>query len=248
MSSTYSDVDRSADPALAVDDQVRIDSWPQIQAYKERTYELLSGFAPVLDVGCGPGLDVVALGGVAVGLDPSLAMCSHAARRARSVVRGDGLALPIADASCGGVRADRVIQHVADPTAAIREMVRVCGPGGRVVVADPDQETLSVHVPNVRQALTDAVKQRRRDVGYRNGRFITSLPSVLADLGLVDVTVEGFPLVLTDPADAFGLPRWPRLWGFSADDVEEWEHAIEGASIVYAVTYLVVSGRRPAGS
>ena len=127
---------------------------------------------------------------------------------------------------------------------AIREMARVCRPGGRVVVADPDQDTLTIRVPGVRQDLADAVKQRRRDVGYRNGRFISALPEVLAELGFIDVTVEAFPLTLTSPEDAFGLPGWPRLWRFDEADIEEWEQGINGASIVYALLYFVVSGQR----
>lgn len=244
MSATYSNVDCASDPGHAVADQERIDSWPQIQAYKRRTYELLAGMSPVLDVGCGPGLDLVALDGAAVGLDPSNAMCSRARSRGCDVVRGDALAIPIADAACGGVRADRVIQHVENPEAAIREMARVCRPGGRVVVADPDQETLTIRVPGVRQDLADAVKQRRRDVGYRNGRFISALPEVLAELGFIDVTLDAFPLTLTRPTDAFGLAGWPRLWRFDAADIEEWEHGVNGTSIVYALLYFVVSGQR----
>lgn len=245
VSETYADVDGSNDPIEAIADQERVDGWPQIRAYKERTYELLAGASPVLDVGCGTGLDVVALGAGAVGVDRSRGMALTAAGRGAAVACADGLALPVADRACGGVRADRVVQHVADPIAAVREMVRVCRPGGRIVVADPDQETLTIHVPGVRPELADAVKQRRRDVGYRNGRVVATLPHRFRQLGLVDVTVDAFPLVLTDPADAFGLPQWPRLWGFPPADVDEWESAIDGASIVYALLYLVVSGRRP---
>lgn len=244
MSTTYSNVDGSANPDHAVTDQERVDSWPEVQAYKGRTYELLAGMSPVLDVGCGPGLDAVALGRRAIGLDPSDVMCSRSRSRGCDVIRGDALALPIADAACGGVRADRVVQHVEDPDAAIREMARVCRPGGRVVVADPDQDTLTIRVPGVRQDLVDAVKERRRDVGYRNGRFISALPEVLAGLGFIDLTVEAFPLTLTRPEDAFGLPGWPRLWRFDEADIEEWEQGIDGAPIVYALLYFVVSGQR----
>ena len=89
MSTTYSNVDGSANPDHAVTDQERVDSWPQIQAYKRRTYELLVGMSPVLDVGCGPGLDAVALGKRAIGLDPSDVMCSRSRSRGCDVIRGD---------------------------------------------------------------------------------------------------------------------------------------------------------------
>ena len=55
MSNTYSNVDGSGDVAEALDWQDRIDAWPAIRAYKQRTYELLGDALPVLDVGCGTG-------------------------------------------------------------------------------------------------------------------------------------------------------------------------------------------------
>ena len=62
MSQTYSDVDGSADPVEAAAWQERMASWPAIRAYKERTYELIAGSGRVIDIGCGPGVDVVVLG------------------------------------------------------------------------------------------------------------------------------------------------------------------------------------------
>ncbi|MDQ1438375.1 MAG: hypothetical protein QOK43_2004 [Acidimicrobiaceae bacterium] len=124
-------------------------------------------------------------------------------------------------------------------------------PGGRVVVSDPDQESLVIHVSGVRQGVLDRIKALRRDVGYRNGRLASRLPDVFARLGLHDVSVEGFTLVLTDPADAFGLPTWPRTWReegpFSESELEEWEAAIHGRpkGFLYCVTYLVVAGTKP---
>ena len=94
------------------------------------------------------------------------------------------------------------------PTAALAEMVHVTRPGGRVVVADPDQGSLVISVPGVRTELVAAVRRLRRDVGYRNGTLVRDLPRRCAEHGLRDVAIEGFPLVLTDPDDAFGIPTW----------------------------------------
>ena len=134
---------------------------------------------------------------------------------------------------------------------ALRELVRVTRPGGSIVVADPDQESLTIQVDGVSEALTDRVKALRRDVGYRNGRLASRLPALLTELGLVDVAVAGFPLVLTDPADAFGIATWPRSWHergvapFEPDELEQWEHALAaGHGFVYALLYLVVTARR----
>jgi hypothetical protein len=71
-------------------------------------------------------------------------------------------------------------------------------------------------------------------------------------MGLVDVTVDAFPLLLTDPDNAFGLPTWVRAWRdrapFSADDEREWDAGVNRSrrlgGFVYALLYFVVSGRR----
>lgn len=249
MSDTYSSVDGARSIERALEWQDRIDGWPQVQAYKRRSFELLAGLAPVLDVGAGTGLDAIALD--ALGVDASAAMCARASGRGAVVARADAHALPFPSDSFGGVRADRVVQHLADPVAALDELVRVTRPGGRVAVCDPDQESLVIAVPGVRPELVAEVKRMRRDVGYRNGTLAGRLPSLLSARGLGDVTVDAFPLVLTDPDDAFGLPGWVRYWQerapFDARDVAEWEQGVERSrrdgGFVYALLYLVVSGR-----
>jgi SAM-dependent methyltransferase len=247
MSGTYADVDNSADPGEALLAQEAIDSWPQIGAYKRRTYELLAAHSPVLDVGCGSGFDLPQIGSAtAIGVDASQVMIAAAHRRG-PVARAEARRLPFGDGCFGGVRADRVFQHVEDPGGCLAEMVRVCGRGGRVVVADPDQETLSIAVPGIAREMADRVKRLRRDVGYRNGRFVATVPTALTELGLIDVSVDAFPLVLTKADDAFGLRGWPRLWkqqgGFSDEEIETWERATAGP-VVYALLYLVVGATK----
>jgi SAM-dependent methyltransferase len=253
MSHTFADVDASSDPAEAVACQERLADWPAVAAYKRYSRELLGSERPVLDVGCGPGLDLVALGAGAVGVDGSLAMCRAAADRGVLVCQGDALALPFADGRFAGVRADRVLQHVADPERALAELVRVVGSGGLVVVADPDQESLVIEVPGVEADLMARVKVWRRDLSYRNGRFARRVPWLLGRLGMVDIDVAAFPLVLTDPWEAFGLPGWVAYarelgGGFSAGDERAWADGLERVrregGFVFSLTFLVTSGRR----
>ena len=166
------------------------------------------------------------------------------------VCQADAACLPFADGTFDGAFADRVIQHVPIPMQTLGELVRVVRPGGRVVIADPDQETLVIHVPGVAHELADRVKALRRDVGYRNGRFVSSLPAVLTAMNMVYVTVDAFVLSLTDPDDAFGIAGWPRLWhetgAFTPTEVTEWEHAIEHSrqgGFLYSLIYFVVACR-----
>jgi SAM-dependent methyltransferase len=243
MSSTYSNVDGSSDVSAAVDWQDRINAWPAIRAYKQRTYDLIGTVGPILDVGSGTGSDAGALG--ALGIDRSQAMCARA--RARDVVcaLGDAAQLPIRTSSMAAVRCDRVLQHVTDPDACIAELVRVTRPGGRVVVADPDQDTLALSIPGAPDALVAELRQLRRDKGFVNGTLAHQLPERFAAHGLRDVTVEAFPLVLNSPDDAFGLPTWPSFWGL---DVAGWDELMARArtepGFVYALLYFVVSGMR----
>lgn len=248
MSETYADVDRAGDVADAIAWQERVDGWPAVRSYKEVARRRLAGLAPVLDVGCGPGLDVVATGPGAVGVDRSVAMAATARQRGATVAVADAARLPFPDGAFAAARCDRVLQHLDDPAAAVAELVRVTGPGGAVVAADPDQGSLVVEVPGAPAGLVDRVVAGRRDRGYRHGTLARRLPAMLLAAGLVDVTVDGVALVLTDPADAFGVRGWPRLWGFADGEAAAWEAAVEGAAgrgFVYSVTYLVVAGRRP---
>jgi arsenite methyltransferase len=50
----------------------------------------------------------------------------------------DGLALPLPDGSLDAVFANMYLHHTPEPAAAIREMVRILRPGGRLVITDMD--------------------------------------------------------------------------------------------------------------
>src|SRR4051794_11033610 len=103
----------------------------------------------LLDVGAGPATltaDLAARtapGPVAVvEIDESTAALARSGLDERGVeadVRvGDVHALPFEDGSFDVVHAHQVLQHVADPVQALREMRRVCAPGGLVAVRESD--------------------------------------------------------------------------------------------------------------
>jgi SAM-dependent methyltransferase len=102
-----------------------------------------------MDVGSGTGTvtrwlgSLVAPDGEAIGVEPNvrLRQIAEARATAASGVRFvDGLAteLPLADGSVDALWCERVLQHLADPQAAIDEFARVLRPGGRAVLLDSD--------------------------------------------------------------------------------------------------------------
>ncbi|MEU3397974.1 methyltransferase domain-containing protein [Streptomyces filamentosus] len=104
----------------------------------------------VLDVGCGPGTitaDLAAL--VAPGRVTGVDSAGDVLDKARATAAERGLenvtfavadvhSLDFPDDSFDVVHAHQVLQHVGDPVRALREMRRVCRPGGIVAARDSD--------------------------------------------------------------------------------------------------------------
>jgi len=96
----------------------------------------------VLDLAAGTATSSVALastGAYVVGCDFSLGMLRIAKRRTLvniDVVAGDALCLPFADASLDAVTMSFGLRNTADCAAALREMLRVTRPGGRLAVCE----------------------------------------------------------------------------------------------------------------
>ncbi len=106
--------------------------------------------ARLLDVGCGPGTITAGLAallpaGEVIGMDRAPGILADARaeadRQGLSNVTfevGDAYQLGFADDSFDVVHAHQVLQHLADPVAALRELRRVCKPGGLVAARDGD--------------------------------------------------------------------------------------------------------------
>lgn len=104
----------------------------------------------ILDVGCGPGTITADLAervpqGQVTGIDAETGILEQA----REVANERGLrniefttadvhALDYPDGTFCVVHAHQVLQHLGDPVQALREMRRVCKPGGLIAVRDAD--------------------------------------------------------------------------------------------------------------
>src|SRR5689334_3937856 len=90
----------------------------------------------VLEVGCGTGLILERVAGfarTARGIDLSAGMLARARARGLAVAQASATALPIATASVDVAYSFKVLAHVHDIAAALREMARVVRPGGWVL-------------------------------------------------------------------------------------------------------------------
>ncbi len=95
--------------------------------------------APILDAGCGTGLNLRHLPPGSTGIDINPRNVALVQRRLpdHRVVQGDVEAMPFADGSFGTVLCTEVIEHIPDPSAALREFARVLRPGGVLIGSVP---------------------------------------------------------------------------------------------------------------
>jgi SAM-dependent methyltransferase len=114
----------------------------------------------VVDLGCGTGASLAELapavpGGLLVGLDLIAAALAHSAEALGDAVAGLSprpavlllqadlkAPLPLADAAFDGVLSHNVLEVLPDPAALVAEAARVLRPGGRLVLAHSDYDTL----------------------------------------------------------------------------------------------------------
>ena len=110
----------------------------------------------ILDLGSGPGFlacelaqEVGATGRI-VAVDISSDMNSIASKRIAAagfgdrvdIFEGDATALVFADATFDAAVSMQVIEYLAEPDAALHQLVRVLRPGGRLVIVDTDWDSL----------------------------------------------------------------------------------------------------------
>lgn len=264
--SQFTAVDQASDPAAMIEMLDRLKRF--LRAPKDTLLDRLAldGARAALDVGCGTGGDVMEMasrmpqGGETVGVDASEAMIAEASRRhggprtdagADVTFRlGDALDLSYPDGTFDVCRAETVLQHLRDAGQAVREMVRVTRPGGRVGALEFDHAGSMLDHPDehttrtILNAYTDSIA-----CGWM-GR---QLPRMFREAGLTGVSVD--PFVILGTLQAFrGLlaPTMARLCEkhvLSGEQVNEWWDALSrweadgnflGGSIAFVVT-----GTRP---
>jgi ubiquinone/menaquinone biosynthesis C-methylase UbiE len=261
--SSFSSVDHTAEPDFYIRFLDAVKKLPGIIAWKAILIEglRLRPGARVLDLGCGFGDDTfevaarVAPGGQATGVDFSRTLIAEAERRAagrgfNAVFEvGDAQALRFAEPAFDAVRAERLLMHVPDAPQAIREMVRVLRPGGRLAVADFDWESQFCDSPHKETTRKIALAFCDR---LKNGWIGRRLPRLFREAGVVDVEVSYSVTTLTYEFLPFLLghhiTQLVQEDALSQLDAELWwddlARAESEGQFLYGLTAFVVSGTK----
>jgi SAM-dependent methyltransferase len=251
---------RAASDPVAYMDRVRATQFGR--EYKAHALELLDlkeGHS-VLDVGCGPGDDLlemerrVGASGRAVGIDFHEVMIEAA--RSRAAKRGSAaefhcmnvLESDFESESFDRCHADRVLQLIPDRLRAIREMIRLLRPGGHLVASLPDSASW---VLDFGLAQTTA-KILAGPAGWGG----THLINAFKDAGLVDPVYAPCANISTDFAEFDASTPLREIAArahqnglIDAAELDAWlndlEEAVERDRFTICSTFVVIRGSRP---
>lgn len=227
------------------------------RSYKQRfldVFDVRPGQV-VLDMGCGPGTDLVQLAdavgehGSVIGIDHDPAMIELAGRRTAGhrnidVRHGDAHALPCDDGCSDRARTDRVLQHVEDPAHVLTELRRVLRPGGLAGMAEPDWDTLAIDDVDVEtsRAFTRFMAGR-----VRNPVIGRQLPRFAAEAGFTVSTVDATVIMFRDFETAelvLGLRRNTvravQAGALAPAAAETWLHRLTSGTLLVTFTLFTV--------
>ncbi|MFE6133373.1 methyltransferase domain-containing protein [Streptomyces sp. NPDC056437] len=211
----------------------------------------------ILDIGCGPGTitaDLAAL--VPEGRVTGVDLAADIVKRAGELAAERGLgntdftvadvhALDFPDDSFDVVHAHQVLQHVGDPVQALREMRRVCRPGGTVAARDSDYGTFT-WFPEV--PLLDEWLDLYRRVARANGGEPDAGRQLLSwarAAGFDEVTVTASAWCFAGAQDR---TWWSGLWADRTTASVYAELAVDGGHTTAGRLTAIAEGWRAWGS
>lgn len=236
------------------------------RTYKKETFLLMlpQPGARVADIGCGTGDDakrlaeIVGANGHVTGFDLSAALLEEAKIRHAGtpnlvfvISAADHLDAPAGHFDA--VRADRVLTHVPDIAAALREMGRVVKPGGRIVVSEPDMPGcwLSSDHPEISAKIFQTIAASCAkpyaardlyhaflDAGFENVELRLH-SAAISDPGTAD-NILNFQATLKNMLEIGSIkPEEAALWSAEFEERRRTERFLGG------ITIFVVAGTNP---
>jgi 2-polyprenyl-3-methyl-5-hydroxy-6-metoxy-1,4-benzoquinol methylase len=145
--------------------------------------------------------DYVGHEGKIIALDISTAMIEEAKRSQQNqylpveYILGNAEALTFSDNYFDGCRADRVFQHIEKTDMALSEMIRVVKPGSKIVISEPDWQTLIVD--SAFKIETNIILSAIPNM-MRNPYIGRQLLGMFKRAGLVNISIATTTLILTD--------------------------------------------------
>lgn len=215
----------------------------------------------VLDVACGPGtllLEFAPFVGHAVGVDLTGAMLEQARKRFRdassagpagpvSLVRGAGERLPFRDGAFSLVVNTYALHHFGEPRRVLREMTRVAGTGGRVIISD-----LVGSEDAQARALQNEI-EHLRDPSHMSMESASGIAALLEGEGLtVTGSAEGsqhrelgeWLRLAHTPPDRAALVRTRVLESLPGDRAGM-TVSVEGETVQFVHRWAIVAARKP---
>jgi ubiquinone/menaquinone biosynthesis C-methylase UbiE len=219
----------------------------------------------ILEAGSGSGVMArmiaprVAPGGVVVGMDVSHDMAFAAQEYlaadpagAVEFVIASAEVMPFPDGAFDAAFAARLLLHVPDAAAVLRQLVRVTRPRGRVAVMDLDFETLAIDHPD--RELTRRIIAWRTDHHSGDNWSGRQLYRRMVEAGLRDVTVLPITTMATDDqagltGSVFRAAEVVRDGGaITPMEHDAWtavlRERLDAGTFMAAATYFIVSGTR----
>jgi len=137
----------------------------------------------VLDLAAGTAVSTVELrksGAWCVAADFSVGMLAAGGARKVPKVAGDATKLPFGDGVFDAVTISFGLRNVADPQAALREMIRVTRPGGRLVVCEFSTPTNVLFATAYKEYLMRALPRVARAVSSNPDAYVYLAESIRA--------------------------------------------------------------------